>query len=204
MKPFVLVLLLVLILPASSLLAADPQPVATDDPAWKPLFTALAAKGPVFASFTESRWSKLRKTPVVLAGEMRLSPDHGLSLRYTQPSERLMVIDARGILLRDAAGRTREITDNANTVLLPVLRFDLPALTRLFDLRGTRDDTAWRVEFIPRDAVTTLKTLVVTGSGEAVTGLEFSPAASQRIEIAITGTRTGVPFTADELTRFFR
>lgn len=204
MKPFVLVLLLVLILPASALLAADPQPVSIDDPAWKPLFTALAAKGPVFAVFTESRWSRLRKTPVVLEGEMRLSPDHGLSLRYTKPAERLMVIDSEGILLRDAAGRTRELPDNPNTALLPVLRFDLSALARLFELRGARDDIGWRLEFIPRDAGATLKTLVVTGRGETVTGLEFSPTDSQRIEIAITGTRTGVSFSADELARFFR
>ncbi len=200
MNSLVLILLLVLVLP-STLVAADPQPISLDDPSWRPLFTALAAKGPIFSTFTERRYSKLRKTPVVLEGEMRLSPDHGLSLRYLK-SERLMIIDTRGILLRDAAGRTRELPDNANTVLLSVLRFDLPALTQLFELRGTREGETWRLEFIPRDTSTAVKTLIVTGLNDSVTSLEFT--TPQRIEITITHTRTGVPFPPADLTQFFR
>jgi hypothetical protein len=196
MKKFLLFLLL-----CTSLAAADPQPIAIDDPAWQPLFTALAAKGPVFATFTEHRHSKLRKIPTVLDGEMRLAPGHGLSLLYIK-TERLMIIDEQGILLRDAAGRTRELPDNANAALLPVLRFDLPALAQLFELKGAREGADWRIEFIPRD--TAQKSLLVTGRDETVTSLEFHPTASQRIEITITATRTGVPFSSSELTQFFR
>jgi len=203
--------LLLFILLCTSLIAADLQPVAVNDAAWEPLFKTLAAKGPVFASFTERRYSKLRKTPVVLEGEMRLSPDHGLSLRYVKPSERFMIIDARGILLRDDSGRTRELPADPrapamNAVLLPVLRFDLPALTQLFELRGARDGASWRLEFSPRDTgiARALDTLIVTGTDDAVRGLEFRPTPSQRIEISIGDTRTGIPFTPAELTQFFR
>jgi hypothetical protein len=198
MTSFVLVLLLVL---SSSLVAADPQPIALDDPAWKPLFTALAAKGPVFSTFTERRYSKVRKTPVILEGEMRLSPDRGLSLRYLK-SNNLMIIDAQGIFLRNASGRTREVRDNSSAFLLSVLRFDLPALARLFEVRGSRDGDTWRLEFIPRSADTSLKTLTVTGLNESVTALEFT--TPQRIEITLTHTETGVPFPASDLTQFFR
>jgi hypothetical protein len=113
-----------------------------------------------------------------------------------------MIIDEQGILLRDAAGRTRELPDNANAALLPVLRFDLPALAQLFELKGAREGADWRIEFIPRD--TAQKSLLVTGRDETVTSLEFHPTASQRIEITITATRTGVPFSSSELTQFFR
>jgi hypothetical protein len=171
----------------------------------------LAAQGGVLSTFTENRWFSVRKEPVVLRGELRHSDERGLSLHYTQPEEQLCVVDAKGLMLRDAKGRTRTMAADPNAprmdaALLPVLRFDLPALLKLFTLCAARDGDDWRLDFVPRtpELARHLSTLTVEGSGERVSRLEFRRSAKQRVEVLIGETQTGVTFTAEEAKRFFR
>jgi hypothetical protein len=185
--------------------------VGENDAAWTPLFAALAAQGAVRSTFTENRWFGVRREPVVLQGELRHSDVRGLSLHYTQPEEQLCVVDAKGLLLRDAKGRTRTMAADPNAprmdaALLPVLRFDLPALLKLFTLRAARDGDDWRLDFAPRtpELARSLSALVVEGSGERVSRLEFRRSAKQRVEVLIGETQTGVTFAAEEEKRFFR
>ncbi len=182
-----------------------------NDADWRPLFAALAAQGNVFSAITEHRWFPFKKEPVVLRGEMRLDATRGLSLRYTHPDERLMLIDTHGILLRDAKGRTRELandpqTPTANAALLPIMRFDLTALLTTFDIQTARDGKTWRLDFVPRDAALArqLGRIIVRGTGQSVEQLEFRRSAMQRVEVFVGETRRGVTFTDDELSRFFR
>jgi hypothetical protein len=182
-----------------------------NDAAWRPLFAALAGQGAVYATFTERRWFPFRRVPVVLKGEMRLSPARGLSLRYQEPEERLVIADDQGMLLRDARGRTRAVPADAraqasSAALLPVMRFDFAALARTFELHAARDGGAWRLDFVPRDPeqARLLGRIVVTGEDEAVRRLEFRHSAKQRVEILIGETHTGVAFSAGDEKRFFR
>lgn len=192
--------------------AAGPELVAGEnDAAWQPLFAALAAQGGVRSTFVENRWFSVKKEPVVLRGELRHSDARGLSLHYTQPEEQVMVVDAKGLLLRNAAGRTRSMAADPkapriDAALLPVLRFDLPALQQLFSLRAARDGDDWRLDFIPRtpELARSLSVLTVEGVGERVRRLEFRRSAKQRVEVQIETTETGVAFSAEEEKRFFR
>ena len=210
-------LALLLALPALGVRAAVPTAPGPElvaggnDAAWTPLFAALAAQGGVRSTFTENRWFSVRKEPVVLRGELRHSDERGLSLHYTQPEEQLMLVDAKGLMLRDAKGRTRSMAADPraprmDAALLPVLRFDLPALLKLFTLRAARDGDDWRLDFVPRtpELARHLSTLTVEGSGERVSRLEFRRSAKQRVEVLIGETQTGVTFTAEEEKRFFR
>ncbi|MBE2215377.1 MAG: outer membrane lipoprotein carrier protein LolA [Opitutaceae bacterium] len=181
------------------------------DAGWRDLFATLAGHGAVASTFTERRWFSVRKEPVVLRGELRHSPERGLSLRYTEPEEQLMIIDAQGILLRNAAGRSRALKSDPrapqiDALLLPVLRFDLAALDRTFEIRGTRDGSRWRLDFTPRtpELARTLGQLAVSGEGATVRQLAFSRGPKQRVEVAIETTQTGASFSADEMKRFFR
>lgn len=207
---WMLSLLLTVSLPAAEPLTAPGSEIVSgkNDAEWQPLFTALAGKGAIFADITEYRWFKVRKQPVVVKGEMRLSPEHGLSLNY---QDRTVIMDARGVLLRDSQGRSREVkpdphTPAVNTWLLPVLRFDLPALRTAFRLQGARADNAWRLDLVPLESAggEVTGTITVFGVDDAITRLELRPKADLRIEIAIGATRTGVTFGADELQRYFR
>jgi hypothetical protein len=175
------------------------------------LFIALAAQGAIRANFTESRWFPFRTKPVVLKGEMRLSPTRGLSLDYREPEVRTVIADGKGLAMRDARGRTREIppdprTTGPVTALLPIMQFDLDGLQRAFTLRGARDGGAWRLEFVPRDPglARALGTVVVIGDDAMVSRLEFRHSPKNRVEIVIEGARAGVSFAPEEEQRFFR
>lgn len=212
-------LLLVLVLAAGAPLAASPVVLSPDtvladpaaDPAWRELFDRLAPQKNRVAAFEERRTFPFRKTPVALRGEIRLSAAHGLSLTYLGDKPHTVVVDARGVLLRDARGRTRAApadsrADTATSALFDILRFDLPALARDFVVHGLRDGEAWALGFVPRDAGIgqLLGSIVVHGQGARVARIEMIKSDTQRIDIAIGDTRDDVVFSPEELRRYFR
>lgn len=185
--------------------------LAAASPEWRELFDKLAPHGPVFSRFTENRWFPFKKIPVVLKGEMRMAPDRGLSLHYIEPEVRTLIMDERGLVLRDERGRNREIPPDPraasiNTALLPVLHFDREELAKSFTVRAVREGEAWRLDFEPRDAALakTLGRIVAWGEGARIVRLEFRRSGSQRVEIVIEESRVGATFSAEDLKRFFR
>ena len=211
----------ILVLLSGLTLAADePTPLAAPGPVvelssagadWQALFESLAAQGAVFSHFTENRWFPIKKIPVVLKGEMRLEPGRGMSLRYTEPENRTMIMDERGLLLRDDHGRNREVppdprSANINAALLPVMRFDQKELSKIFVMQAVRAGKAWRLDFEPRDVALskTIGHITVWGENAKIRQLEFRRSSSQRVEIVIDDSQAGVVFTADEQKRFFR
>lgn len=201
--------------------AALPEDIVSDqyrlnlaqDEAWRSLFQQLASQGAIRSQFEELRFIPIRKKPIVLTGEMRLSPERGLSLHYLTPKEDRIIIDERGILIRDAEGRGREVGNDprargATTTLLQVLRFDLPVLQRDFAVYGVREGHAWQVVLDPKpEAVardSSLSRILVKGQNDVLLIIELRRSERQRVEIHVGKTETGVTFSAEELTRFFR
>lgn len=177
---------------------------------WKPLVAALAAKGAIEATFTESRYFPFRREPTLLRGVLRISPEKGLSLQYTDPEPNIMVADSQGLVLRDAKGRSREMAAGSREAgaiasLLPIMQFDLAALFPRFTVRARRADPGWTFVFTPIGSGSdSLGVVSVAGSGTDVRRLAFRRSASQRVEIEVGDTHTGVAFTAAELARYFR
>ncbi len=211
--------LLIFSIAATVLTAATPELISPEnrivvgenDAAWRELSTQLRAHGNVTAPFTENRFLPFKKIPVVFTGQMRLSAEGGLSLQYLSPEKQLMLVDARGVLMRDSRGRTRELPNDpraqaATTALLHVMRFDLDELARNFELYGRRDGDDWQLVFDPRpgELARVLNRLVVTGRAAEVKKLEMRKSALQGIEILIGDVRTGVEFTDEERREFFR
>jgi hypothetical protein len=193
-------------------LRAEPRVVGeADDPEWRELFAHLAVRTTRMSQFEERRFFSFRKEPVVLTGEIRIDPELGLSLRYLTPEVRTIIIDAKGLLMRDERGRERAAPDDhraamATATLVSVLRFDLPALQKSFEIRGEREGEAWTLTFAPRDAAIakTLGRLVVRGEKLRLQRIEMHPSEKQRIEIVVGETNEGVIFTSDTIKRFFR
>jgi hypothetical protein len=184
---------------------------AAHDPAWRELWAQLAPGKARESAFEERRYFPFRRDPVILTGEIRIMPDRGLSLHYLTPEQRVLIADAKGLLLRDAAGRSHSPPGDpraraALAALVDVLRFDLPELQRSFVLRGRRDGDAWTLTFIARDRdlAAALGTLVLTGERARLCKIEMIRSANQRIEVLIGETHEDAVFTADELSRFFR
>jgi hypothetical protein len=178
---------------------------------WGPLVAALSSKGAIEAPFTERRYFPFRREPTVLHGVLRTSPGRGMSLQYTDPEPSVVIADGAGLVLRDARGRSREMASGSREAgavasLLPIMRFDLAALFPLFTIRAVGTGADWRFDFSPRDAgaADSLGTVSVLGAGTDVRKLEFRKSESQRVEIEVGVTRSGVLFTPAELARFFR
>jgi hypothetical protein len=185
--------------------------VGENDAAWKDLSAALQANGNVSAPFTENRFLPFKKIPVVFTGDMRLSPGRGLSLHYTAPEDRLMIVDSQGVLLRDDRGHSRELPSDpraqaATTALLHVMRFDLPELAKNFDLYGRRDGDDWQLVFDPRpgELASVLTRIIVHGHDAQVKKLEMRKSALSGIEILVGDVKAHVSFTDEETKKFFR
>ncbi len=177
---------------------------------WRDLVEAFAHNPDTTADFSERRYFSVRKEPVLLKGEVRVSTEHGLSLHYTEPEENTVIIDQAGLLLRGAKGQKSPPADPraraVNDALLHVLRFDFGALDKSFEVYGKRDGTAWKLVLVPRtdDLRRALGRLSVDGEAAVVRDIEIRRSAKQYIEIELAPPRPPAPFTAEELKRYFR
>jgi glycosyltransferase involved in cell wall biosynthesis len=177
---------------------------------WADLVEAFAANPDVTAAFTERRYFPFKKAPVVLTGEVRVSHTHGLSLCYLEPEPRIVIVDARGVLIRAPAGERAPPADPraaaANRALLNILRFDFEALGHDFELYGRREGSEWLLALVPRTASLKRSTgeIHVTGNAAAISRIEIHRTAKHRIEISMLPPHPSAEFTAEELAEYFR
>ncbi len=185
-------------------------PVNPDDPGWRQLAAEFVHHGDVTANFGEERWYPFRKQPIELTGEVRVSADHGLSLHYRTPEQRVVIVDRDGLLIRDGSGQTTAPSDPRamamNDVLLRILRLDLGALQQRFELRGERRGDDWTLELAPRaeDMRRIFQRITVSGSGPVVWRIELRHSPKQFVAIQMARPYPPAPFTPDELRRYFR
>jgi hypothetical protein len=178
---------------------------------WKALVDSLAGHGTILAPFSERRFFPFRRDPTQLKGVLRISPDHGLSLQYTDPDAYVLIADSAGLVLKDAGGRVRQMPSGSREAaavssLLPIMRFDLAALYPRFVIRAQGSASGWSFVFTPRDpgAADSLGVITVRGAGSVVSSLEFRRSSSQRVEIDVGRTTTGMAFSDGDLRQFFR
>jgi hypothetical protein len=178
---------------------------------WANVISKLQAKGDIAAHFTENRFLPFKKIPVVFTGDIRLSRERGLSLHYTSPDDRFMIVDERGVLMRDGAGHSREMPPDpralaATSALLHVMRFNLPALSEQFSTYATGDAAAWHFAFDPKDETIarSVSRVLVSGRNDQVQRIIMRKSALQRVEILVDSVRENVHFTAEEYAKFFR
>lgn len=195
---------------AAAELVSPEHRLAADDPAWRDLLAQIEHRPDASASFEERRFFPFKKTPTVLKGEVRISASRGLSLHYLTPEERLVIIDERGVLLREAGRDSSPPADPraaaANTAILHLLRFNLPALVETFEVYGERSGVTWTLALVPRaaDLRRTLGQITVAGENAVARRIELRRSVTQRVEIIVEPPAPSVPFTADELRQFFR
>ncbi|HTQ29926.1 MAG TPA: outer membrane lipoprotein carrier protein LolA [Opitutaceae bacterium] len=192
----------------------DPATLIADpahDPAWQDLLARLAPGKNRLCAFVERRYFPFRRTPIVLTGEVRIAPDLGLSLHYLTPEPRIVIVDGRGLLIRDASGREQAVPADGRALaavdaLVDVLRFDLPRLQKNFAVHGWREAGVWTLALVPRNPslASSLSAVMISGEQMKLGKIELIESAAQRVEILIGETREGVTFSADELARYFR
>lgn len=183
--------------------------VVAGAPEWRDLIARFARQPDAIAEFEERRFFPFRKEPVVLRGEVRVSRTRGLSLHYTAPEERIVVVDQQGILMRAADGATSPPDPRGAAgvaALLHILRFDFVALEKDFETYGRRDGAAWSLVLVPRAESTrrAMGNIHVSGDSGVVRTIELRRSAKQHIDIAMSAPRSPVTFPAEEVKRYFR
>lgn len=189
----------------------DPAPrLILAAPEWSDLTAAFARHPDITADFTEQRYFPFKKKPVELQGEVRVSAARGLSLHYTAPEVRTVILDEQGVLIRAAAGEKAPPADPraaaANNALRHVLRFDLAALEPDFELYGQRDGDGWTLQLVPRTDTLrrSVGRITVTGLAATIRHIEIRRTAKQAVVILIDPPCSVAAFTDAELKTFFR
>jgi hypothetical protein len=195
---------------AQSSLVAPAYRLSPDAAAWRDLVERFARRPDSVAEFEERRFFPFRKAPVELRGEVRVSHARGLSLRYTVPTERTIILDDQGLLIRDPKGKSAPPPDAranlANEALRHILRLDFAELERTYEVYGRREGDVWSLALVPRaeDVRRAIGTILVDGEREDVRRIELRRSVKQHIDIVMSAPQTSAPFTAEELKRFFR
>jgi hypothetical protein len=190
--------------------AVAPGKVSTAAPEWRELIGKFASRSDAVADFEERRYFPFRKDPVVLKGEVRVSARHGLSLAYAEPERRIVIIDDKGVLLREPSGEKLPPADPrasaANDAMLHILRMDFAALEKSFEIDGAHSADEWTLTLVPRaEAVRrSIGTIHVAGDMTSVRQIELRRSPKQHIDIVIAAPRAPAAFSADEMKRFFR
>lgn len=208
-------LLCLLFLPALALAAEEwwsaANRIAADDTAWRALAESFAAQPDGEARFREIRHFSMRSRPVELEGVARVSRAHGISLEYAGRDPRMVIVDDRGVLLREK-GRDKAAPSDAraqavNQAMRHILRLDVAALEKDFEVHGRREGTRWALALVPRrpDLSRAVAHIVVEGEEERVRRVELKRSERQVVEILIDrpAFRPG-GFEAEELARYFR
>lgn len=176
---------------------------------WRDLAEAFARQPDITTDFTERRFFPFRNEPVVLKGEVRVSRTLGLSLHYTAPEDRIVILDQAGVVIREASGQKSPPDPRAamaNAALLHILQFDFAALEKDFELYGRREGEAWSIALVPRaeQVKRAIGNIYVGGTGTAVRSIELRRSVKQHIDIEISAPRASGAFSAEDAKRYFR
>lgn len=194
----------------SASLACAAEPDAPAAPAW---IAALRTTDAIHATFHEERQLPIRREPLELTGELRFQTDLGLSLHYLTPEERTLIVDEKGVALRDDRGRTRRAPAGSKAtqsaaVLLDILRFDFATLAEDFEIVAPEPaaDGSWTLTFTPTPAGQRrgLQHVEVNGHGTSVDHLTLAAGSAEQIDITIDRTDRSTAFAAEEIERYFR
>ncbi|HUR57758.1 MAG TPA: outer membrane lipoprotein carrier protein LolA [Opitutaceae bacterium] len=184
--------------------------VSASSPEWTDLVRRYAEKPDGVADFEERRYFPFRREPVVLKGQVRVSRVHGLSLHYTAPEERTLILDETGMLVREPKGQKSPPLDPrataANEVMRHILRLDFAALEKSFEISGVRGPDEWSLTLVPRaDTMRrALGDIHVGGDAISVRQIDLRKSAKQHVDITMSPAREVGAFTADEVKRYFR
>lgn len=183
--------------------------IRAESPEWRELAARFARQPDGVATFEERRHFPFRKAAVAVNGVARVSRERGLSLHYSAPEERVVILDEQGVLVRDAQGRplpSDARAEAAQRALLHALRLDLAALEKDFELHGRRDGAHWSLALVPKaeSMRRSVGNVFVAGEGVEVRTIELRRSARQRIEIALTVTQAPAKFSDEDVRRFFR
>ena len=137
------------------------------------LIARLAKPAPATIEFTEVRFSKLLREPLIVSGELGYSGPTSLDRRVTTPYRESTSIRGESVKVEREGEKPRSFALKHAPELRgllagfsAMLAGDAAALRKTFTVNATGNDDAWTLELIPPDTKLgrRLKAIEVTGS----------------------------------------
>ena len=160
---------------ATSAAASGQKPAADPiDPAVVALLGRIAQGGPSKTSFTEVRYSRLMKRPVITAGTLEYRGSTALEKSITKPYRETTTVDGENVrILREGETPRRFGLKRAPelkgvlTSFGALLAGDAKTLSQHFTTKLTGDDARWQLALVPRDAKTRERVASIAIDGAA-------------------------------------
>ncbi|MCH2155806.1 MAG: outer membrane lipoprotein carrier protein LolA [Opitutales bacterium] len=184
---------------------------AADQGDWNLLISKLPKSTTIQAAFNEVRTSPLRKRPSVLSGTLRYSVDHGLSLHYKEPLERIIFIQGDSIELRDDEGGRRTLPDDERYAWIPdligaIFSFDLDRWKDSFELRSfTEQEGIWEAYLEPKNDSSRdqIRSLTIKGDTTYISEMLLKMKGGRDVEIRVVDAKTDIVFDEQVLGLYF-
>ena len=176
------------------------------------IFRRLAAQNTASRSFTEARGSSIAKRPVTAGGTLRYSRRSGLSMAYDNPA-RVLIIDDRGLVERNAEGRERSVSvadrpelGTLTDVYLNLLRGNSAKLFASSDAYFAGDKRGWQLGLVPKDPDLAKRfgRAVISGRTREVTRIDTIAGNGDTRRIDLGPLTMNKPFSPEEQRQFFR
>lgn len=181
------------------------------------VFRRLAAQEAGTRTFTETRNFSISKRPVVARGTLRYSRRLGLSMAYDgapgQPATRVLVIDDKGLIERNAEGRERSVSvadrpelGALTDVYLNLLRGNSTKLFAASNAFFAGDKNGWELGLVPRDEALARRVgrAVVHGRAPNIERIETISGGGDVRQLELGPIRPATGFSPEELKLYFR
>jgi hypothetical protein len=137
------------------------------------LVASLAKPAPATIEFTEVRFSRLVREPLIVSGELGYSGPSSLDRRVSTPYRENTAIRGESVKVEREGEKPRSFAlkhapelRGLLTGFTALLAGDASALRQAFNVNATGNDAAWTLELIPSDAklARRLRSIEITGS----------------------------------------
>ena len=166
----------------------------------------------VRADFDEEKRIKVLKRPLVAAGSIVFSAEHGLYRTTKTPFAQELLVAPTRLAQRDPKGRIEAIDVEKQplakgfvSAFLLVFTGKDKELAEEFELYFDGTPESWTMGFVPRRKPLSrfIASLVVTGKGAAFQTLEVRETNGDRTSTRFSAVVTDRPLTEDETKRWF-
>lgn len=160
--------------------------------------------------FQEVRHYQLKKTDMIFQGTMRMHPDHGISIEYTDPVHRLFILNSGGLRIRQPDTGVDTLAPEEAGVMMSVftdlLTLNKSRLEEQFSMIArAKGEDAWLLELSPGKSELRRYFMVIEleGAGDQLQSIYLQKGRSrwQRIEFK-TRAKSWDP-TLDDLKTYF-
>lgn len=158
--------------------------------------------------FEEIRVHRIRKEPLRFAGVMRIHPELGISVAYTQPEETTFILTSGGLRIRQADKPDQVAPEEAGKlvqVFLDLLTLNASILSEQFTLEEAMEPSGWTLTLVPSDPALLryFETIRIQGSQDWLKTITIDHGKGRSKQMVFRSMPLDWDATPEEIESFF-